>query len=81
MNHIYILMGMMIQKEYVHLSISRIQIGWSISACPLAVVSVTALTAIVRPMKTPLLILGMLVSHTTRTDAFFGVGVTVGACP
>lgn len=60
---------------------SRVQIAQSISACPFAVVSVTALTAIARPIKTPLLILRILVGHTTRTDAFFGIGVAAYACP
>ena len=57
------------------MSFHRVQIGRSISACPFAVFSVTALTAVARPRKTPLLILRVLVGHTTRTDTFFGIGV------
>ena len=53
---------------------SRVQIEQCISACPFAVVGVTALTAIARPFKTPVLILRMLIGHTTRTETFF-VGV------
>lgn len=48
--------------------------GDQFSACPFAVVSITALTAIARPCKTPLLILRVLLGHAARTDTFF-IGV------
>ena len=56
---------------------SAVQIGLSFLACPFAVVRVTALTAIARPIQTPLLILRVLLGHTARTEAFFGIGVAV----
>ena len=48
--------------------------GDQFSACPFAVVSITALTAVARPTKTPLLILRVLLGHAARTDTFF-IGV------